>query len=182
MKMKEYAMLAAIAHGPKSGYDLNRWFEEVANHFCTAGYSSVYPALAKFERAGLVIHETVPSDRGPERKVYSLTERGRDVLLAWAAQPAGDPETRDEQLVKALSYGMLPEETAKGLLEEARRLHEKRLAYFEDRERGLERRRALGEISEEAYLGTKLTLMRGISAEDSYVSWCNKAQSLVSPS
>lgn len=179
MKMKEYAMLAAIAHGSKSGYDLNKWFERVASHFCTAGFSSVYPALGKFERAGLVVHEEVTSDRGPKRKVYSLTTKGRRALLEWAAEPAGPPEVRDEQLVKALSYGMLSEETARGLLEEARRLHEGRLAYFGERERGLESRRERGEISKEAYLGTKLTLMRGISAEESYVGWCDRALSLI---
>lgn len=179
MKMKEYAMLAALAHRPRSGYDLNRWFDEVASHFCTAGYSSVYPALNRFEGEGLVVYETVPSDRGPERKVYSLTDRGREVLLVWAAEPAGAPETRDEQLVKALSYGMLPEETVRSLLEEARRLHSAKLAYYEARERGLDERRERGDISEEAYIGTKLTLRRGISAEDSYVRWCDEAKSLV---
>jgi len=180
MKMKEYAMLAALAHGPRSGYDLNRWFDQVASHFCTAGYSSVYPALARFEKEGLVMYETVPSDRGPDRKVYSLTDGGLEVLLAWAAEPAGAPETRDEQLVKALAYGMLPRETTWGLLEEARRSHEQKLAYYEERERGLEGRRARGEISEAAYIGTKLTLMRGITAEDSYVKWCDEAEALVS--
>jgi DNA-binding PadR family transcriptional regulator len=114
MKMKEYAMLAALAHGPRSGYDLNRWFDEAASHFCTAGYSSVYPALNRFEREGLVVYETVPSDRGPERKVYSLTGEGREVLLEWAAEPASGPEVRDEQLVKALAYGLLPAERAPG--------------------------------------------------------------------
>ena len=179
MKMKEYAMLAALAHRPRSGHDLNKWFDQVAGHFCTAGYSSVYPALARFEEEDLVVYEAVPSDRGPERKVYSLTDRGLEVLLAWAAEPAGAPETRDEQLVKALAYGMLPGRKVLELLDEARRSHAQKLAYYEERERALEERRAKGEISEEAYVGTKLTLMRGITAEDSYVKWCDEAGALV---
>ena len=179
MKMKEYAMLAALAHRPRSGYDLNKWFDEAASHFCTAGYSSVYPALALFEREGLVVYEAVPSDRGPERKVYSLTSKGRDALLEWASEPAGAPETRDEQLVKALSYGMLPEETTHKLLGEARELHRRKLAHYEGLERDLEERWTQGKISEQAYVGTKLTLMRGIGAEESYVRWCEEAMSFV---
>ncbi|MGI8650735.1 MAG: hypothetical protein ACR2KW_10215, partial [Rubrobacter sp.] len=93
--------------------------------------------------------------------------------------PADVPATRDEQLVKALSYGMLPAETTRGLLDEARRLHEERLAYYKERERNLEERRKRGEISEEAYIGTKLTVMRAVSAEESYVRWCEKAGLLV---
>lgn len=177
--MKEYAMLAALAHRPRSGYDLNRWFEEAASHFCTAGYSSVYPALARFEREGLVVHEPAPSDRGPERKLYSLTDEGMETLLEWTARPAGPPETRDEQLVKALSYGMLPPETTRRLLREARELHRRTLAHFEGLERELEAQRARGEISEPAYVGTKLTLMRGIGAEESYIRWCEDAMSFV---
>lgn len=179
MKMREYAMLAALAHRPRSGYDLNKWFDRSASHFCTAGYSSVYPALAMFEREGLVVHETVPGDRGPERKVYSVTGRGREALLGWAAEPASDPEVRDEQLVKALSYGMLTGGVARGLLEGARARHQEKLAYFEGLMRGLEESRGRGEISEEAYVGTKLTLMRGIGAEESYVRWCYEAADLL---
>jgi PadR family transcriptional regulator, regulatory protein AphA len=179
MKTKEYAMLAALAHRPRSGYDLNRWFDEAASHFCTAGYSSVYPALNGFEREGLVVHETVPSDRGPERKVYSLTGEGREVLLEWAAEPASGPEVRDEQLVKALAYGLLPAERARHLLGKARDLHREKLAHYEELERKLEERRVRGEISEEAYLGTKLTLMRGVGAEESYIRWCEDAMSFV---
>lgn len=179
MKMREYAMLAALAHSPRSGYDLNKWFDRAASHFCSAGFSSVYPALAGFEGEGLVVHEAVPSERGPERKVYSLTERGREVLIEWARKPAVAPEVRDEQLVKALSYGMLPAETARTLLEEARTRHGEQLAYYERLVRELEDGRASGAVSEEAYIGTRLTLMRGIGAEESYVRWCEDAIDLV---
>ena len=179
MKMREYAMLAALAHRPRSGYDLNKWFDRAASHFCTAGYSSVYPALAGFEREGLVVFEAVPSERGPERKVYSITDRGMEALLEWAAQPASAPEVRDEQLVKALSYGMLPGETVLRLLGEARTRHQEKLAYYQHLMHGLEEQRERGEVSEEAYVGTKLTLMRGVGAEESYVRWCEDAVALV---
>jgi DNA-binding PadR family transcriptional regulator len=180
MKMRDYAILASIAHEPKSGYDLAKWFDKVASHFCPAGYGSVYPALSRFEGEGLVERETVPSGKGPERKVYSITEKGREVLIRWASEPADAPQTRDEQLVKALSYGMLPSEKALGLLEEVQQRHANKLAYFEELERKLEARLREGSISEEAYLGTLLVLRRGISAERCYSEWCEEAKALVS--
>lgn len=179
MKMVEYAILASIAHGPKSGYDVARWFRRVASHFCSAGYGSVYPALARFEEDELVERETTPSERGPERKVYSISGKGREVLLAWSGEPASATQTRDEQLVKALSYGFLPPETALELLGEARERHAEKLSYFRQLEHGLEKQRAEGEISEEAYIGTRLTLMRGIGAKESYMRWCEDAMSFV---
>jgi PadR family transcriptional regulator, regulatory protein AphA len=180
MKMRDYAILASIAHMPKSGYDLAKWFDRVASHFCPAGYGSVYPALSRFESEGLVEYETVPSEKGPDRKVYSITEKGKRVLVRWASEPAADSQTRDEQLVKALSYGMLPPERVLTLLEEARERHSNKLAYFEDLERRLEARRREGSISEEAYLGTLLVLRRGINAERCYAEWCEEAGELVS--
>lgn len=179
MKMVEYAILASIVHGPKSGYDVARWFERVASHFCTAGYGSVYPALARFEEEGLVEYETAPSERGPERKVYSVTGRGMDVLLEWAGEPAAGARTRDEQLVKALGYGFLPPGRVMELLEDTRTRHVEKLSYFRELERGLENRLAEGNISREAYVGTRLTLMRGIGAVESYVKWCDDARAWV---
>jgi len=181
MKMRDYAILASIAHEPKSGYDLAKWFDRVASHFCPAGYSSVYPALSRFESEDLVEYDTVPSEKGPKRKVYSITQKGKQALVRWASEPAADPQVRDEQLVKALSYGMLPPEKALTLLEETRERHVSNLAYFEELERKLEVRLREGSISKEAYLGTLLVLRRGISAERCYAQWCEEAEELISP-
>lgn len=41
---------------------------------------TVYPALARLERSGLVATYHVPSDRGPARKYYRLSDDGRDEL------------------------------------------------------------------------------------------------------
>ena len=180
MKMRDYAILASIAHEPKSGYDLAKWFDRVASHFCPAGYGSVYPALARFESEGLVEYETVPSEKGPKRKVYSITQKGKQALVGWASEHAADPQVRDEQLVKALSYGMLPPEKALALLAEARERHMNKLTYFEELERRLESQLREGSISEEAYLGTLLVLRRGINAERCYAQWCEEAEELVS--
>ena len=180
MNMRDYAILASIAHEPKSGYDLTKWFNQVASHFCPAGYSSVYPALSRFESGDLVEYDTVPSEKGPKHKVYSITQKGKQALVRWASEPAADPQTRDEQLVKALSYGMLPPDRALTLLEEARERHANRLAYFEELERRLEVRLREGSISEEAHLGTLLVLRRGINAERCYAEWCEEAGELVS--
>lgn len=179
MNMRDYAILASVSHEAKSGYDVAKWFDLVASHFCSAGYGSVYPALGRFEREGWVVHEAVPSEKGPERKVYSVTEKGMDALLGWSGEPAADAQTRDEQLVKALSYGFLPAERALELLEGARRRHGEKLAYFRGLEAKLKRGREEGGISEEAYVGTMLTLLRGIGVEESYVGWCDRATAFV---
>ena len=41
---------------------------------------TVYPALARCERAGWMAAYYVPSERGPARKYYRLTDEGRSEL------------------------------------------------------------------------------------------------------
>ncbi len=180
MKTLDYVILAGLIHKPRSGYDLTKWMERETSHFFATGHSSIYPALARLEREGLVRHEVVPSDQGPERKVYSITEVGRVALLAWAGEPAAERQVRDEQLVKALCYGFLPKERALAQLREEKANHEEKLAMYEKFEQGLEAELREGRISGEAYLGTLLTLRRGIGVERSYVEWCEEAAEMVS--
>ena len=180
MKTLDYVILAGLIRKPRSGYDLTKWMERETSHFFAIGHSSIYPALARMEREALVRYEVVPSDQGPERKVYSITEAGREALLSWAGEPAAERQVRDEQLVKALCYGFLPKERALAQLQEEKSNHEKKLAMYEKFERGLGAELREGRISGEAYLGTLLTLRRGIGVERSYVEWCEEAAKMIS--
>jgi DNA-binding PadR family transcriptional regulator len=179
-KTLDYVILAGLLRQPRSGYDLSGWMAGETSHFFSIGHSSVYPALSRLEEAGLVEHRAVASERGPKRKVYSITEVGREALLSWAEEPAAEREVRDEQLVKALCYGFLPEERALERLREEKVSHERRLEMYEGFERGLEAQLREGVISPEAYLGTLLTLRRGIGVEKSYVEWCEEAAKIIS--
>ncbi len=180
MRTLEYVILAGLIRRPRSGYDLTKWMERETNHFFSVGHSSIYPALARLEEGGLVEHEVVPSDKGPERKVFSVTGAGREALLAWADAPPAERQMRDEQLVKALCYPYMAEERALARLGEEKARHEEKLARYEGFERELEDLIREGKISREAYLGTRLTLARGIGVEKSYAEWCEEAARMVS--
>ena len=62
------------------GYDLKKEFESVFKHFYSAGYGSIYPALADLAEKGLVSCREIPQDGKPDRKTYSITEAGRDAF------------------------------------------------------------------------------------------------------
>src|SRR5215204_1159189 len=180
MKTLDYVILAGLIRKPRSGYDLTKWMKRETSHFFAVGHSSIYPALSRLEREGLVRHEVVPSNRGPERKVYSITEAGREALLAWADEPPTERHVRDEQLVKALCYPYMLKERALARLEEEKARHEEKRAQYEGYERELEDLYGTGGLSREPYLGTKLTLARGLGAEKSNVEWCENAARMLS--
>lgn len=68
----------------------------------------IYSTLARLERDGLVEGESVADDnRG--KKVYRLTDRGREVLQTWVSVPVPGPRLKDEFFIKfvvATSMGL----------------------------------------------------------------------------
>ena len=73
--------LGMLSFGDACGYDLKKRFEALFRHFYAAGYGSIYPALAELAEAGLVTCRAVPQERRPDRKVYRITEAGRQQFL-----------------------------------------------------------------------------------------------------
>ena len=90
--------LGMLTDGEASGYDLKKEFESSFGHFFAAGYGSIYPALNALARDGLVECRHVPQEGKPDRKVYSITELGREHLLAALANPCPSHKVRSEFL------------------------------------------------------------------------------------
>lgn len=87
-----------LTDGPASGYDMKKCFESSFGHFFPAGYGSIYPALATLARNGLVEFELVAQDGKPDRKVYSITSKGREALMEGLSNPSPSHKIRSEFL------------------------------------------------------------------------------------
>lgn len=65
-----------------TGYEINKLSSEGRfSHFIEASYGSIYPALTKLTQDGLVSWREEQEEGKPTRKVYSITEQGRSVLV-----------------------------------------------------------------------------------------------------
>ena len=73
-----YALLGLLAREQLSGYDLAQKLKMPVGFFWTARHSQIYPELARLEREGLVTFHEVPQRGKPDKKIYSLTEAGRE--------------------------------------------------------------------------------------------------------
>lgn len=71
-------LLALLAESDDYGYSLVERLR--AGGLAEVAEGTVYPALARLERTGLVATYHVPSDRGPARKYYRLREAGQAEL------------------------------------------------------------------------------------------------------
>ena len=90
--------LGMLTDGEASGYDLKKHFESTFAHFFAAGYGSIYPALSSLAAAGLVDCREIPQDGKPDRKVYRITNAGREHLLAALDNPKPGHKVRSEFL------------------------------------------------------------------------------------
>lgn len=170
------ALLGLLAREPASGLELARALQQRIAFFWHARHSQVYPELARLEGEGLVSHVSVQQRDRPTKKVYSLTNQGRSVLLDWLVSTTDPPQIRDELLVKVTSYWLVEPARAVELLLDQARQHDERLATFEGIERSM-RDDFQAEIADPTAppFATYLTLQRGLSYEREYASWCRWA-------
>ncbi|MFC2078424.1 PadR family transcriptional regulator [Candidatus Bipolaricaulota bacterium] len=113
----EYVILGFLEVGAKTGYDLKKRFDRSVSGFWPADQSRIYRTLAKLNENGCVTQEVIPQDSRPDRKVYHITEMGREALHEWLAdcQQGGHP--RSPFLVQLFFSGLLSDEEAIELLE-----------------------------------------------------------------
>jgi DNA-binding PadR family transcriptional regulator len=103
--------LGMLTEGEASGYDLKKAFESSFGHCFAAGYGSIYPALASLAECGCVSCEEIAQDGKPDRKVYQITDKGWDQLLAELDNPAPSHKVRSEFLATmAFAHLMTPEQ------------------------------------------------------------------------
>ena len=86
MGLSKFFILRVLHDGPMHGYDVARAVERRTGGCCSPTEGTIYPVLREFEAGGFVtLHEEVV--QGRQRRVYTLTEAGRDAfqvaLAAW---------------------------------------------------------------------------------------------------
>src|SRR4051812_2762614 len=72
------AVLAVVAEQDGYGYDVLRRLRTAG--LGDVGDASVYGTLRRLYRAGALTSYVVPSEEGPHRRYYGITERGRAQL------------------------------------------------------------------------------------------------------
>lgn len=73
-------ILKSVAHGPIHGYGIAQRILVTSKETLRVQQGSLYPALHRLERKGLLKSEWKESGNGPMAKMYSLTAAGRKYL------------------------------------------------------------------------------------------------------
>jgi PadR family transcriptional regulator, regulatory protein AphA len=98
-----YAVLALFEHlGEATSYDLKQAIEVSIENFWQVPHTTAYDEPARLAAGGYL---TVRQEAGGRRrKLYSMTDLGREALRAWTAEPvAAPPQLRDEVMLKVFA-------------------------------------------------------------------------------
>jgi DNA-binding PadR family transcriptional regulator len=126
-----YVVLGLLAReGPSTPYDLKRHVAATLGHFWTFPHALLYSEPPSLVSLGLATEQR--ENDGRHRRVFSITDRGRDVLRTWLSDPATDPtQLRDPGLLQ-LFFSDLGDSDARGkIATQQLASHRERLAEYQ---------------------------------------------------
>lgn len=94
----QHLILGLLSEEAMTGYDLNKAFQQTAQHFWTTDQSGIYRALYKLRDSGMVTQEVIAQDDNPDKKLYSVTDSGLDELRRWLSTPLPPDSFREAWL------------------------------------------------------------------------------------
>lgn len=105
-------VLLGLLRSPASGYELKRHLDQAFSQFWVADLPQIYRTLNRMEGDGLLAVTAEPSERGPARRVYRLTDAGRAALRDWLTARPELPTERIGYLAQTFLLGAHPDDTA----------------------------------------------------------------------
>jgi len=96
----KYAILGLLHYMPMSGYDIKKMTDNNISNFWQENYGHIYPVLKQMEQKDLVEFRKMESAGSPPRKVYNITEKGRNEFQKWLKEETEPLKIKSELLLK----------------------------------------------------------------------------------
>ncbi|MFI7640443.1 PadR family transcriptional regulator [Nonomuraea sp. NPDC049400] len=108
--MLEVAILGFLADGPLHGYELRRRVAQLSGYTRPVSDGSLYPAINRMLKRGLLDRRVEPGSAAVQRHVLSLTDAGRAELLQRLRKPADHEITDAGRFFTILAFlSLLPD-------------------------------------------------------------------------
>lgn len=130
--------LAALSLGEASGYEIKKLLDQPPfDHFQDTGFGSIYPALTRLAREGLVEGTAQAQEKRPDKITYRLTEAGRGRLIEALSRPPAPDRFKSDFLLVLFMSDLLPRPVVARAIDERILLIEQELAEMRDCEPGV---------------------------------------------
>lgn len=97
----KYTVLGMLGLGSLTGYEIIKIIQTSTNFFWSESEGQIYPALAQCVEDGLATCKEKKSEKTQrEKKVYSITAKGKKLLTSWLKKETQPTLVRNELLLK----------------------------------------------------------------------------------
>jgi PadR family transcriptional regulator, regulatory protein AphA len=126
----KHAILGFLYSQSLSGYDLKKAFDESVRHFWLANQSQIYRTLAMLNEEAFVEQEVIEREDRIDKKIYHITEAGKEELENWLSKPLAPTDYREPFLIQLYFGGILSDDALLNLLQHEIKGLEEKLAAF----------------------------------------------------
>lgn len=159
-------ILGLLTQQPMSGYDIKRFLKSLSWLIGSPSFGSLYPALRALLEEELVTVEVVPREGKPPRKIYSVTEAGKQAFV----EQSGQSTTSDVSLKTFVMYLILSDSLSRAeLLACLRQRQAQVTAQQESLQKGLVAQ------EEEQQGGQQMALDYGLAIARAELAWLDQA-------
>ncbi|MDP2792435.1 MAG: helix-turn-helix transcriptional regulator [Rectinemataceae bacterium] len=113
-----YALLGFLSWKSFAGYDLKKLLSNSLSFHWSGNNNQVYGTLIQLHKEGAVSIEVQQQEKLPARKVYTITDKGRDEIRAWLNSPAELPFARSDFSTRLAWAFSLPDRELLAILDE----------------------------------------------------------------
>jgi len=126
-------ILAILNFADASGYEIKKQSTEGAfSYFVDISYGSIYPTLSKLEIHGLVIGRSETQSGKPDKKVFSITAKGRQEFIRSLTYPPAKDKFKSEFLLVAMCADITEKEVIEAALDKRIVELEQKLAHIRE--------------------------------------------------
>ena len=103
----KHGLLGFLNYNDMTGYELDKAFKQSLNFFWRAQTSQIYRELNTMQKKGWLTSTKVLQEDKPNKKLYSITDLGREALSEWLSKNNGyeDISVKSGFLVKMFFSG-----------------------------------------------------------------------------
>lgn len=164
----QHIILGLLNHGELAGYDIKKLFDSELGDFWYANHSQIYPELRRLQEEGLIAARIETVGTRLEKKIYRITEKGKEALAEWMKEPLGSLiPSRDEFTMKLYLISDAKDPLALALFEEDIERHQKKYDYLRSRWQTLFQDKA----EQERHYGHAAILKQAMHREKQRLDW-----------
>lgn len=164
----KHAILGFLSWMPLSGYDLKKMFENSVSFYWSGNNNQIYTTLDKLKKESLVTMKVEIQESLPYKKVYTITEAGKDELKSWTLSDPVLPKLKHSFLIQLAWSDMLTKEELCELCERYEAEIKKQLAVLQSEEQS--KNTTMGRTKREKFIWNMI-LENGIRFYQNELKW-----------